>query len=126
MPEAGFVFKGDAAQFFQEVAKMTTEWKKFQEEVKKTTGETKKLTEEEKTLAREAKRALEEIRGPQEQYGRRMKALNDLLREGKIGQQEFAEASRRAQGALEGQGRAGQPAFGATALASLKSMVDGL
>lgn len=126
MPEAGFVFKGDAAQFFQEVAKMTTEWKKFQDEIKKTTGETKKLTQEEKTLGAERKRALDEIAGPQQRYWQRQQALYELLRQGTITQREYNAAAKEAQVRLEGAGKAGQDAFGPKGLGMARELIGAL
>lgn len=88
----------------ERIAELKRQLEEFQNLAKKSTvGKTPQDVEAE-AAAREAERkaliaqktTLESIRGPQEQYALRLAALNTLLQEGKITQQEYDQALEKA------------------------------
>ncbi len=119
------LFRGDDADLIQKVDNIETRFQKLEDRLKGTTAESKKLTQQEKEFGRQTKRALDEIRGPQQRYEQRTRALHALLKKGKITQAQFNTALRRTKEGYEGAGRAGQQAFGPQALVQVKGMVTG-
>ena len=120
------VLEGEAAQLFQEFEKLFRKMEQLRGGGGKAADGIGKMTKAEKEFARETKKAFDEIQGPQERYNQRQKALNALLKQGKINQTEFATATRRAKERLDAAGRSGQQAFGARALGDLKSYALGM
>ena len=121
----GTLFEGDASDLLQEVHKINTRLDKMEDKYRGVAQETKKTTKEEKEFGRETKRALDEIRGPQQRYEQRTRALHALLKQKKITQEQFNTALRRTKERYEQAGRSGERAFGARALTQLTGLVGG-
>lgn len=119
------VFEGDNADLIQAVDKINTRLDKMEDATRGVTAESKKLTKQEREFGRETKRALDEIRGPQQRYEQRTRALHALLKQKKITQEQFNTALRRTKERYQTAGRAGQQATGPQALGQLKSMAAG-
>ena len=98
----------------------------YEQRLTKLTGTSQKAGEAQKKFGRDAKRAFEEIRGPQERYDRKMRALNHLVERGAITQREYGLAAKQAGEKMARAGRSGRSAFGPRALSQVKQLAGAL
>lgn len=73
-------------------------------------------------MARSAQRVLNEIQTPQERYNSRIKELDTLLQHGKLSQDQYGLAVRRARDQMDAAGQAGLDAFGPSARSMVMSL----
>ena len=87
---------------------------------------TQKATQREQEFGRAARQVLREIQSPQERYNVKLKQLGSLLRAGKLEQQQFASAVRKAKVAMAGAADTGKRAFGPGALRMVSNLAGAL
>ena len=103
---------GEEAKLFQSFQSVIRQAGKFEDSLEKSGQAAKKLSAEERAMAREAKRAFEEAKSPLDKYNQAKQTLDSLLKKGKISQDEYNAAVRRAKTEMDQAADSGDKAFG--------------
>lgn len=125
MGDVRFTGTADYSQARRELEKLQKDLVKTKERLGDIAKESRKTNKEHLELARAAKKVYEETRTPQERYNRKLQELGRLLQAGKVDQETYGRAVRRAKEELDAAGKSGQKAFGAGALSDLAKMAAG-
>lgn len=114
------------AQVYDSVMKLAAAWSKTDDATKKAGDEARKVGKEEAELGRQAARVREEMLTPLDRYTKKVGELDNLLKRGKLTQDEHTAAVRHAKTALDDASAAGHKAFGAESLAMIGRFVGGI
>ena len=124
--EIAYRLTADEKQAMDAVRRLAESMAGAEKSVKGVTDETKRLRKKQESMGRYARRAFEEAQSPAEKYTQQIKTLDDLLKKGKITQDEWTAASKKAADAMEEAGKKGKEAFGPEALERAKGFLGAL
>jgi len=112
------------AQVYDSVMKLAAAWSKTDDATKKAGDEARKVAKEEAELGRQAARVREEMLTPLDRYTKKVAELDNLLKRGKLTQDEHNQAVRNAKTAMDAAGQAGDTALTGM-IGNLKRLVAG-
>ncbi len=112
------------AQVYDSVMKLAAAWSKTDDATKKAGDEARKVAKEEAELGRQAARVREEMLTPLDRYTKKVAELDNLLKRGKLTQDEHNQAVRNAKTAMYAAGQAGDTALTGM-IGNLKRLVAG-